>query len=173
MIDKEFNNIREIIENTVNKYPDNNAFIIKNKDMKTYTNITYKRLQDEMNALGTALLKLDLKGKRVAVIGKNRYEWSVGYYAVVNGLGTVVPLDKGLPKEEIELSLKRSKADAIICEQAQIEIIKEIMENKTTNLSKCICMDDVNEENILTYAKLIKVGENELKPTLFFVNKHK
>ena len=107
MLVKEFNNIREIIANTVNEHPDNNAFIIKNKDMKTYTNITYKRLQDEINWLGTALLKLDLKGKRVAVIGKNRYEWSVGYYAVVNGLGTVVPLDKGLPKEEIELSLKR------------------------------------------------------------------
>ena len=85
MLVKEFNNIREIIGNTVNEHPDNNAFIIKNKDMKTYTNITYKRLQEEINALGTALLKLDLKGKRVAVIGKNRYEWSVGYYAVVNG----------------------------------------------------------------------------------------
>ena len=163
MLDKEFNNIREVLENSVNKYPKNNAFIIKNKDMKTYTNITYKRLQDEINYLGTALLKLDLKGKRVAVIGKNRYEWSVGYYSVVNGLGTVVPLDKGLPKEEIELSLKRSKADAIICEQAQLEIIKEIMEKKTTNISNCICMDDINEENILTYKNLLKVGENELK----------
>ena len=45
----------------------------------------------------------------------------------------------------------------------QYKYLKEIMQNKTTNLSKCICMDDVNEENILTYAKLIKFGENELK----------
>ena len=86
-----FQNIREIINNSVEKYPDNNAFIIKNKDMQTYTYITYKRLKQEIDALGTALINLGLKGKRVAVIGKNRYEWAMGYYAVVNGLGVVVP----------------------------------------------------------------------------------
>ena len=163
MLAREFNNIREVLQNSVNKYPENNAFIIKNKDMKTYTNITYKRLQDEINWLGTALLKLGLKGKRIAVIGKNRYERAVGYYAVVNGLGTIVPLDKGLPKEEIELSLKRSKADAIIFEDKYLNMIKEMVDAGNTNISKCICMDDINEENILTYRNLLKVGENELK----------
>ena len=163
MIKKEFQNIREILNNTVEKYPDNNAFIVKNKDMKTYTYITYKRLQEEINALGTALLKLGLKNKRVAVIGKNRYEWAAGYYAVVNGLGTVVPLDKGLPCEEIELSLKRSKADAIICEGNYVETVKEIMNNKSTNLSLCICMDDIEEKDILTYKELLEVGKKDLE----------
>ena len=60
MLAKEFNNIREIINNSAEKYPDNNAFIVKNKDMKTYTNITYRRLREEINGLGTALLKLGL-----------------------------------------------------------------------------------------------------------------
>ena len=46
---KEYKNIREIIQETVRLYPDNKAFIIKNKDMKTYTNITYKQLGEEMN----------------------------------------------------------------------------------------------------------------------------
>lgn len=158
-----FQNIREIINNSVEKYPDNNAFIVKNKDMQTYTYITYKRLKKEIDELGTALIKLGLKGKRVAVIGKNRYEWAVGYYAVVNGLGVVVPLDKGLPKEEIELSLKRSKADAIICEGNYVDTVKEIMENGNTNLRTCISMDDANEEGILNYKNLLKVGEQELK----------
>ena len=163
MIEKEFQNIREILNNTVEKYADNNAFIVKNKDMKTYTYITYKRLQEEINQLGTALLKLGLKDKRVAVIGKNRYEWAAGYYAVVNGLGTIVPLDKGLPYEEIELSLKRSKADAIICEEAQLDAIKEIINKNTTNLSQCICMDNVEEKDVLTYKGLLEVGKKELE----------
>lgn len=162
MIKKEFKNIKEILENSVNKYPENNAFIIKNKDKKTYTNITYKRLQDEINQLGTALLKLGLKNKRIAIIGKNRYEWAVSYYAVVNGLGIVVPLDKGLPKDEIELSLKRSKADAIIFENKYLDSIKEIIANGNTNLSKFICMDNIDEEKILTYKSLLKTGENEI-----------
>jgi len=101
----EFKNLREIIRYAVKEYPNNKAFIIKNKDMKTYTNITYKRFQEDINKLGTALLKLGLQNKRVAIIGKNRYEWALSYFAVVNGLGTAVPLDKGLPDVEIESSL--------------------------------------------------------------------
>ena len=164
MIKDKFQNIREIINNSVEKYPDNNAFIVKNKDMETYTYITYKRLKQEIDALGTALLKLGLKGKRVAVIGKNRYEWAMGYYAVVNGLGVVVPLDKGLPKEEIELSLKRSKADAIICEGNYVDTVKEIMNNGNTVLKICICMDEIEStENIISLKDLIKQGEEELK----------
>lgn len=164
MVEKEFKNIREVIQNSVEKYPDNNAFIIKNKDKTTYTYITYKKMMEEINKLGTALIKLGYKDKRIAVIGKNRYEWAIGYYAVVNGLGVVVPLDKGLPKEEIELSLKRSKADAIICEGTYVDTVKEIMKNGNTQIKMCISMDDVEEtEEIISMNTLLKQGEEELK----------
>ena len=162
-IEKEFKNIREIINNSAEKYPDNNAFIVKNKDMTTYTYVTYKRLKCEIDQLGTALIKMGLKGKRIAVIGKNRYEWAMGYYAVVNGLGVVVPLDKGLPKEEIELSLKRSKADAIICEGNYVDTVKDIINNGNTQLTKCICMDEFETtENIISIKELLKQGKEEL-----------
>ncbi len=164
MIEKEFKNIREVIRNSVEKYGDNNAFIIKNEDKTTYTYITYKKMQEEINKLGTALLKLGFKGKRIAVIGKNRYEWALGYYAVVNGLGLVVPLDKGLPKEEIALSLKRSRVEAIICEGNYVDTVKEIIENGNTDLKTCISMDEVEkEENVKTLSELLKIGEEELK----------
>ena len=164
MIEKEFKNIREILKNTVEKYGDNNAFIIKNKDMTTYTYITYKRMQEDINKLGTALMKLGFKGKRIAVIGKNRYEWAMGYYAVVNGLGVVVPLDKGLPKEEIELSLKRSAADAIICEGSYVDTVKEIVNNGNTQIKLCVSMDDIEEtENVISINTLLKQGAEELE----------
>lgn len=164
MIEKEFQNIREILRNSVEKYPDNDAFIIKNKDMTTYTHITYKKMQEDINKLGAALIKLGLKGKRIAVIGKNRYEWAMGYYAVVNGLGAVVPLDKGLPKEEIELSLTRSKADAIICEANYVDTVKEIMKNGTTQIKQCICMDEIEStDNVVSLNDLLNQGDEELK----------
>ena len=116
MRDFNYKNIREVLKDCINLYPENNAFIIKNPDKKTYTNITFKKFGEEIKRLGTAFLKLGLKGKRIAVIGKNRYEWALGYYAAVCGVGTVVPLDKGLPDNEIENSIKRAKVDAIIFE---------------------------------------------------------
>lgn len=160
MNSKEYNNMREIINDIAVTYADNNAFILKNPD-KTYRNISFKEFADDIRSLGTALLKKGFKGKKIAVIGKNRYEWAVSYYAVVNGLGIVIPLDKGLPEQEIENSLVLSGAEVIIFEQKNLEVIKRILEKKTTKLKTMICMDDVEE--IDTFNKLLEMGKKELK----------
>lgn len=160
---KEYQNIREIINETVRLYPDNKAFIIKNKDMKTYTNITYKKMGEQINQLGTALIKIGFKNKRIAIIGKNRYEWALAYYAVVNGVGCVVPLDKGLPQAEIESSIEKSKADMIICEESYLDMINEIAKNEKTNLSCIVCMDDAKEdETHINLSTLLTIGKSEL-----------
>ena len=156
---KEFGNIREIIKNAVKEHPDNNAFILKKANEKDveYKNITYTEFDKQIDCLGTSLVSKGLKGKRIAVIGKNCYEWVVSYLAVLNGTGIVVPLDKGLPEKEIETSLIRSEAEAIIFEDAYIDMIKNIKSNSQTKLKEYICMNKQEEfENIYT---LIEQGE--------------
>ena len=161
---KNYENIREVIEESIKNYPNNNAFIIKNKDKTTYTNITYKQLGEDINKIGTALLKLGFKDKRIAVIGKNRYEWAVCYYAVVNGLGVVIPLDKALPDNEIELSLKRSYADVIIYEENHKELVEKIMKSNNTNISYAICMDNIEKNDKFNDFKgLLELGQKEIE----------
>lgn len=160
---KEFGNIREVIKNAVKEHPDNNAFILKETNGKDveYKNITYTKFDKQIDCLGTALVSKGLKGKRIAVIGKNCYEWIVSYLAVVNGTGTVVPLDKGLPEKEIETSLIRSESEAIIFEDDYIDMIKNIKSNNQTKVTKFICMNKQDEfENIYT---LIDEGEKLLQ----------
>ena len=113
---EEFNNIKEIIYNSAKKYKDKIAFTIKHQEKKKveYENVTYERLLDDINAFGAGLFKLGAKGKRVAIIGKNRYEWAVTYLANLLGGIVAVPLDKDLQYEELESSLIRSKADMIV-----------------------------------------------------------
>ena len=141
---KEFKNIREIINNSIKKYPENKAFIIKNKDnnKEKYKNVTYKEFGEQINALGSALINKGLKNKHIAVISPNRYEWALTYYAVLNGTGILVPLDKGLPDSEIESLLQRSHSNAVIFDKKYEEIMKKIKENKTTNVTEFICMDE-------------------------------
>lgn len=136
----QFQNIREILNNTVKLYPKNVAFKIKNKKGKevTYTDITYEMFQNDINEFGTGLVKLGFRDKRVAVIGKNSYEWALTYFSVLNGVGVLVPLDKGLPEAEIELSLKRSKAEVIVFESEYEDSIKRILENNNTFLKQAI-----------------------------------
>ena len=80
---KEFNNIKEIICNSAKEYNSGTAFTIKNKegDKTTYTDISYTQFLNDINALGTAFYNLGLKGKRIAIIGKNRYEWILSHLA--------------------------------------------------------------------------------------------
>ena len=159
----EFKNLREVINNSVKLYPDNNAFIIKEKKGSeiSYKNITYKEFKKDIDSLGTALLNMGLKGKRVAVISKNRYEWAVSYLAVLNGVGIIVPLDKSLPNQEIKSLLERSKADAVIFEDKYIDVMKEIKE-ENTKLTKYICMDETKED-FISYKELVKEGRNALE----------
>ncbi len=160
---KEFGNIREIIKNAVKEYPDNNAFILKETNGKDveYKNITYKQMDKQIDCLGTSLVSKGLKGKRIAVIGKNCYEWVISYLAVLNGTGIVVPLDKGLPENEIESSLIRSSAEAIIFEDDYMDMIKNIKSKKQTKVTEFICMNKQNEfKDIYT---LIDEGEKLLK----------
>ena len=160
---KEFDNLREVIKNAVQEHPNNNAFIIKEVDGKEpkYRNITYKEFDKEIDSLGTKFINLGLKGKRIAIIGKNRYEWILSYLAVINGTGIVVPLDKGLTESEIKNSLERSKADAIIFENAYIDLIEKLKENSENKITEYICMDE--QEKFKSIPNLIKDGEKLLE----------
>lgn len=181
---KEFKNIREIINNSIEKYPENKAFIIKNKDKnkEKYTNITYREFGEQINSFGSALINRGLKNKHIAVISPNRYEWALTYYAVLNGTGILVPLDKGLPDSEIESLLQRSHSNAVIFDKKYEEIMEQIKENKTTNVTEFICMDEndtfpsVNE--LITEGKELlnqgyrefldaKINEEEMSIILF------
>ena len=139
---QEFNNIKELIYNSAKIYENNIAFIVKHQEgkNKTYENITYKMLLEQINALGTKLYDMELKNKRIAILGRNRYEWALGHLTSLLGGIVSIPLDKDLQIDELENSLIRSKADAIYFDEKYIEKIEEIKSRNTTNVKQYICM---------------------------------
>jgi long-chain acyl-CoA synthetase len=156
-------NLKDMINSSVEIYSDKTAFLSKNKSSNNnYFPITYKQLKHDMDAMGTALLNLGLKNKRVAIIAENRYEWAISYLAVLNGTGIVIPLDKELPQNEIENLLKRSKANAIIFSKSILSQIQEIVKSNTT-VEYYINMDDVEDNNgIHAFNKLLEEGKHLL-----------
>lgn len=160
---KEFKNIKEIIYNSSNKYNDSTAFVIKHQEKKniSYENISYTRLLKDINKLGTALYNIGLKGKRIAIIGKNRYEWVIGHLANLLGGIVSVPLDKDLQYEELENSLIRSKADCILFDEKLVDKINEIKENNKTQIKEFICMSEI--EGYKSINNLLNEGEKLLE----------
>ena len=156
----DFKNVKEIMYDVVKKYPQNRAFIIKEKDNKEikYKNISFTQFLEDINNFGTGLYDLNFQNKRIAIISKNRYEWALSYISILMGNMVAVPLDKGLTEIEIENSIIRSKAEVIIFDNGMEEIISNIKANGKTELTDYICM----EEN-LKYKNLYDIIENGKK----------
>ena len=91
--------LRDMLRSSCDIYADKAAFYEKHDGQ--YRAITYKQFLEDVNALGTKLADMGLKGEKIAVIGEASYNWAVSYMAVVCGVGVIVPLDKELPKEEL------------------------------------------------------------------------
>ena len=83
--------IKHMIETSAELYGDNTAFMQKDRNDSPYRKITYREMLEDVNDLRTALIAKGLKGKRIAVIGENCYQWAVSYMAAVCGTGIVVP----------------------------------------------------------------------------------
>lgn len=156
--------LKDMLNSSVELYGDKAAFLSKPKGETAYTPISYKQFKSDVDAMGTVLIDLCLKNKKIALIGENRYEWSISYLSVVNGTGVIVPLDKELPANEIELLLKRSQADAIIYSESIKDKIEPLYEKKSTVLQYFISMDsEENNSNILSFHSLLQKGHELLK----------
>ena len=159
----EFKDVKGIIYNSAKQYAQNIAFTIKHKKENdvTYENITFKKLLQDINAFGTKLYEMGFKNKRIAVVGRNRYEWAVAHLANLLGGIVSVPLDKELQIDELESSLERSKAEVVVFDEKYIENIEEIKKRGNTKLKKYICMSKI--EGYEDFWTLKKQGETLLK----------
>ena len=156
---RDVKDLKDMLNSSCELYGDNVAFLQKDKPGGEYKEIKFNEYKRDVEALGTALISLGLKDKNVAVIGENRYEWAVSYLAIVNGTGTVVPLDKELPEAELESLINRGEVSAIIYSKKKSEQIENIKKRIDT-VKYYIPMDeDETVEN--SYKNLIKKG-NEL-----------
>ncbi|MEE1379612.1 MAG: AMP-binding protein [Clostridia bacterium] len=147
----EITDLKDMLKKSGEKYGEKIAYKIRQEN--EYKEITHSEVRKMVDGLGTKLIDMGLKDKRIAVIGENRYEWEIAYLSIVCGTGTVVPLDKSLPENELESLIERSKAEAIICSQKYVEILKK------TKLKYIISMDlEKDNDGIISQKRLISEG---------------
>ena len=117
--------IRDYLLDAVETYGEKDAFVLKDeKNGKAfYRHVSYHSFWEELRAFGQGLRKLGLGEKRIALIGFNSYEWILTYLSVLCGVGVIVPLDKELTEPEILLSLKRSRVDAVVCDEKHLDMM--------------------------------------------------
>ena len=138
--------IRELVRGSAERYGDRAAFKIKDKEGRI-TCKTYRDLASDVDCLGTALISLGLRDLRISIIGENRYEWAVCYFAIVNGTGIAVPLDRHLPQNEAENLIARGKVDVMFYSPTYHEMMTDIA-SKNDSMKYFICMERTSEKTV-------------------------
>jgi long-chain acyl-CoA synthetase len=157
---KKVHDLKELIKESAKRFNNLPAFKFKDKNgnvvVKSYTDF-----EKDINNLGTSLISIGLKGKRIAIIGENRYEWGVAYYSIINGTGIAVPMDKHLPSVEIENLIERGKVEALFYSPTYHETMINIAKSNS-RIKHYICMEDVGENSdpkFLNLPDLIEKGQ--------------
>ena len=112
-------NFRELLYKSAEKYSENTAFLWKNQDGEVES-VTYKKLKSDVEALAKALLKRGYSNRKIAVSGRNSYEWCLCYLAITCFVGVVVPVDKELPSDEFSNILSFSESKVFIGDEKTV-----------------------------------------------------
>lgn len=127
---RDVENLRELIDGSVERFSQRPAFMVKDKTKGKFVSISYKKMQEDLRSLGTSLINLGLRGRKIAVIGENSYYWAISYFAIANGVGVVVPIDRELKEKEVANLLKRAEVSAVIYSKKMKKVMDEVLEDR-------------------------------------------
>ena len=139
--------LKNMLETSAELYGDNIAFLQKFEKNEPYTEIKYRQVLEDVNALGTSLIARGMKDKKIAVIGENCYQWAVSYLAAACGTGVIVPLDKELNAEELKNQVMRAEVSCVIFAAKHEDTFKKIKADGDTPLSLLVNFSTVEEND--------------------------
>ncbi len=156
---KQLNSLKDIVNTRLDLNSDKTAFIQRNNDKEGYKYIKYDEVKNSINALGTYLLdKLDLKGKKIALIGENSFEWYISFMAVICGVGIICPIDKNAIENDISQIVNESDIDCIIYSESVKDKIYNIKEELDCNIIYINMNSPVSTKKELSLYKIIESG---------------
>ena len=121
--------LKGLVEYASKKHGEKNAFTFDD-DSDREVNISFNRFKMEIDALGAAFYEKGIKNERIVLLGESSYLWILSYFAGVNGGSAMVPLDKNLSAEALEVLVKDSEAGVLIYSDTFADIAEKIKSDK-------------------------------------------
>lgn len=103
--------IRDIVEDSAKKFADIEA--VKWLKKKEILARSYRELLENVAAIRKGLLAEGFQGKHISLIGTSSVEWIESYLAIITGNTVAVPLDAGLPEEDLVDLINRSDSEGL------------------------------------------------------------
>lgn len=169
---REIRDLKQMLDESCRIYAERPAFWVKKFKGGEFLPIPYKLVKHDVDALGTKLLDMGLKGKKIAILGMGCYEWITTYLAVISGVGIVVPIDRELEPEAIQNLLNRAECDTIFYSSSDATKINRLdgirykiemnFYGDRTNFDEPLLFPSV-QENSISWKQFVADGERLVK----------
>ena len=130
---KKLRSFKELLEINYRKYESSVAFIFKNNKSETI-NKTYSDFYYDVSVMSNYLSTI-YKGKHIAIIGENSYNYLVLFFSIVVSGNVAVLIDKDLEEKSIENLLKKSDSKVIFYSKEYTDIENLIKKSKSFEIS--------------------------------------
>ena len=145
------NTIREIWDNSVNNFAELPAVKwLEKKDIKARS---YKELNDDIIAIRKGLKAEGFDGVHISLIGTSSVSWIEAYLGITTGNNVAVPLDAGLPAEDLIALLLDSDAEALFLSPKAKALVEEI-KNACPKIRKIWLLQEESEGGFATLKEL-------------------
>ena len=152
---QEFLNIRDLVERSVEMYPERVAYSYKEDPRaKQSQKVTFKELRDEVRAISTELLSRGYAGKHCVVIGKFSYAWARMYFSILSIGAVIIPLDRDWSATDLAETAARADADYLFIDGDLKDKADEIV--KVANVKSVIYMSGTDGETVEDVSRLGK-----------------
>lgn len=135
--------IPEMLEQSIDRYADNLAYVTPRDS--SVSRLTYGQVHQYITKLARHLKELGIeKGDHVAILGENRPEWGISFFAV-SWIGAVaIPLDARASLSDHKFILSFSSAKAVILSGSFYSGINSVIP-ELPDLKHVILMDGIEE----------------------------
>ncbi|HCT91416.1 MAG TPA: acyl-CoA thioester hydrolase [Lachnospiraceae bacterium] len=117
--------IRDVLEDSANKFADITA--VKWLKKKEIFERSYSELMKDAVAVRKGLLAEGFRGKHISLIGASSVEWMESYLGIITGNTIAVPLDAGLPGEDLIDLINRSDSEALFLSPRHKALLDEFL----------------------------------------------
>lgn len=146
--------VKDIIIYGADKGKDKKQYAFKDKQ-GNYCEKTFAETFYDATGLGQHLYTLGMRGKKVAILSENSYNWIVAFYSIVLGKMVAVPLDSKLTDADLVELMVRSGCNAIYYSSDFDRTIELMKSNPEVKITEYLNLDEDFDE-------LVKAGHDEL-----------
>ncbi len=158
-----FESFCDMVNYIAEKFKNRKAFQIKLKNGE-YREITFSEFREHFYKMCSYLIKNGYKGAKIAISGKNCYEWVLSYICAAT-VGVAVPIDKELAGTDIKDFFMLAECKVIFCDLKVSEKISANLNRVSFDELSEIVDNDISAERKET--DMIVKSKDEMSVLLF------